>query len=1485
MKTPVSILNEWTALKDLQVGQQGTIELGDAGSTFTASGPDVLYATAPGGTHLFGNGNIELQSGYYYKGNGVYLEGIVSLPNDVLANSFASNSYITFGNNVGLLTTRGANVVYDTLGGPTSSHVFGNANVVIENGYYLKGNGYYIEGISTPDILANSVVSNTSVSANVFALKNSSGAANISYAQSNVYIQGANVVVPGASSLSVDAANLIANASGVYANVFALRNSPGANIAYTQSNLYVQGANVVVPAPYSLAVDAANLVANVSGVYANANVQVAQEISAGSLVVTGSADILGNAGVSALELGPGTSAVPTLTFVGSNTSGLYANAASQISTAIDTIETLTVAAGAVRANANVQVTKTGSAAAPSLYFGTDASSGLYAPAAGQVSVASGGLQRVLVDNLGNVTANANLIVSTLGSAATPSLRIGTATDTGMYAPSTSELALATAGVERVRSNATALFSRQGIRVGTGINDPGTLIEKRYNSVGDRYGMGQYFGGILRLYHSGVSATDFSIRFASAVNDASETVFTDFLISNVTGTTITGNANVSGVVAANTGTVAKPSYTFYSANSTGLYLSNATTGNVGVSANGNLALEIAPGNVTANANLIVSKTGAATTPSLYFGTDTSSGLYAPATGQVSVSAAGAQRFRVDATGGIVIGNANVSGVVLASNGTALQPAYTFYNANSSGIYLDGVSNVGISSNGVQRVLVSNAAATTYVVGNLNVDGAITSGTGEIVLEDLVLDGAAGNAVLTSSVDGVLGTDSGVRAYAGNVLGANTLTLQNVSLATSVDANTLSVSYANVCAFSNAIVVSNLGSAATPSLRFGTDASSGLYQPATGQIAVVSGGLQRVLIDNLGNLTANANLVVSQSGTSAAPSLRIGTATNTGFYAPTSGQVSVATGGVEYFRVSNVGVTANITGNLAVAPGSAANPALVFDADASSGFFQPVAGQVAIATAGIQRLGVDAGGLLLNGNLTSNVSGSAAAPAYTFLASNTSGIYLESGSSNVGISSNGAQQLKVSNAAGTTYIVGNLDVSGNVAFGNLSVQTIETSGELETGSLVVVGSGDILGNASASNVDIAQNLSFTGSNVFLNSPAANTLSVATSNAFLVSTGNLVVSNVGTSTIPTLRFGTDTASGFFAPATGQVSVASGGLQRLLIDNLGNISANANLIVSQLGAAATPSFRIGTSTNTGLFAPNVSQVSVATVGVQRLLVDDLGNLTANANLIVSQLGAAATPSLRIGTATDTGFYQPAAGNVSISTGGVERLRANAGGLYVIAGSVFAPDGTPTAPTHAFSNSTTSGVFLGNVQYGNVSVTANGTQRLQVSNVSGGLVSANANVQVQNTLYFGSDSASSINGPATGQVAVNIAGVQTLRVTTGNVVGVNSNITGDSFRYTSNSISETTANVTLPASVEGRFYVANTSVNDITITLPATFGKGFYTNVVGIGPGTVTFDPVPLNASGHSKLAAEYSVGQLLVLDNPDGVSASWLLAGDTAA
>ena len=147
----------------------------------------------------------------------------------------------------------------------------------------------------------------------------------------------------------------------------------------------------------------------------------------------------------------------------------------------------------------------------------------------------------------------------------------------------------------------------------------------------------------------------------------------------------------------------------------------------------------------------------------------------------------------------------------------------------------------------------------------------------------------------------------------------------------------------------------GTAAAPSIYFkdsGTD--TGFYSPGTDQVGISTGGVVRLTTST----TAFTGTLpwLGQNGTAAAPALSFSGDPNTGVYNVGADNIGVSTNGTLRFDISTTAVTSTLP---VVYPlGAVGTPSLTFTGDLNTGIYSPGADQVAITTAGVQRVNFNA-----------------------------------------------------------------------------------------------------------------------------------------------------------------------------------------------------------------------------------------------------------------------------------------------------------------------------------------------------------------------------------------------------------------------------------------------------------------------------------------------------------------------------------------------
>lgn len=86
--------------------------------------------------------------------------------------------------------------------------------------------------------------------------------------------------------------------------------------------------------------------------------------------------------------------------------------------------------------------------------------------------------------------------------------------------------------------------------------------------------------------------------------------------------------------------------------------------------------------------------------------------------------------------------------------------------------------------------------------------------------------------------------------------------------------------------------------------------------------------------------------------------------------------------------------------------------------------------------------------------------------------------------------------------------------------------------------------------------------------------------------------------------------------------------------------------------GSAAVPSITFDSDLDTGIYNSAANQVSITTAGIERLRVDSAGQIEA------VSLGTVSAPTFSFTTDPNTGIYSPGADQIAVATNGVERIK-----------------------------------------------------------------------------------------------------------------------------------------------------------------------------------------------------------------------------------
>lgn len=643
--------------------------------------------------------------------------------------------------------------------------------------------------------------------------------------------------------------------------------------------------------------------------------------------------------------------------------------------------------------------------------------------------------------------------------------------------------------------------------------------------------------------------------------------------------------------------------------------------------------------------------------------------------------------------------NISGSKIGlENGSAGSPSLYFNSDPDSGVYSVGANQVGISTNGVNRLTVGDSTF-TYNSNTIWHAGNDGSGSG---LDADTLDGLNSSDFQTS--------DAGLSSIAGLTTSANqmiyttasdtyattSLTSFSRTLLDDADAATMrstlgvlgvsdkaadselldgidstqflrsdeSDTLTGTLTIASGVIANTSGSTASPSYSFSDDLNAGMSRSGAGQLSLSTSGTERVRI-NSGGIGVN-------NGSASSPTFNFISNSNLGIYRVGVNQLGVSTGGTLRLTVESTGMTIN-SGVISNTLGTSALPSYTFTGDLDTGIYSPTSNQIGFSVAGVDAFRITTGQV-------GGASGTASAPGFSFLNDTNTGIY-RVGEDQLGIATNGSFRLSITPTGnitvgtGTEYALGGttprLQIHGTSA--DTSTLGITRWGENANPSYLMLGKsrGASIGTFGlVQNNDIISRILFVadnGSNLtsdagvieclmdgtpsststpgvirFKTTPAGST----SGNIRLTinSIGQSLFTTANTASTPAISFISDPDTGIYSSAANQLSISTGGSRRVLIQDTG--------IFLLAGSAASPSYGFTNDLDTGIYSSGTNELSISTGGSRRLLVADTGLYTVS--------GTAALPSYSFTSDGDTGMYLISADDLGFSTGGVQRLRIN---------------------------------------------------------------------------------------------------------------------------------------------------------------------------------------------------------------------------------
>jgi len=427
--------------------------------------------------------------------------------------------------------------------------------------------------------------------------------------------------------------------------------------------------------------------------------------------------------------------------------------------------------------------------------------------------------------------------------------------------------------------------------------------------------------------------------------------------------------------------------------------------------------------------------------------------------------------------------------------------------------------------------------------------------------------------------------------------------------------------------NTVTTSNFrgqGTVALPPYAFTGDVTSGMFLPTESNLAFTTAGVERMRITtgNVGIATPTPAFTLDVSGTAnVSGNLSVGS-------------ISTSGGGFS--------VPGNLTGGIirSSSNGTAALPAYTFSNDLTTGTFLPTVSNLALTTAGVERVRILPSG---------NVGIATPTPGFTLDVSGTANV---SGNLSVGT---------ISTSGGGFSVPGNLTggIIRSSSNGTASQPVYTFSNDLSSGLFIPFTSG--LGFATAGRERMT--ITSSGRVGIGNSDPINTLDV-TGNASVSSnlTGAIIrTSSDGTASAPAHTFSTDLSTGVFLPTASNLALTTAGVERMRILPSGNVG---------VGIAA-PTERLHVSGNaivTGTLTAGATTVS--SLGLGSGAITTTGSVSAGSAAVTGTLSAGATTVTSLaagsGAITTTGTLSGGATTVtSLAAGDVTVSSLN--GKYVM--------------------------------------------------------------------------------------------------------------------------------------------------------------------------------------------------------------------------
>jgi hypothetical protein len=162
----------------------------------------------------------------------------------------------------------------------------------------------------------------------------------------------------------------------------------------------------------------------------------------------------------------------------------------------------------------------------------------------------------------------------------------------------------------------------------------------------------------------------------------------------------------------------------------------------------------------------------------------------------------------------------------------------------------------------------------------------------------------------------------------------------------------------------VIAVTAGTAALPGIAVSGDLNTGITSPGADQLAISTGGTSRLAVSTTAvSSTLAVDVPLGAVGT---PSITFTGDLNTGIYSPGADQVAISTGGTQRLNADTAAVTSTLP---VVHPlGAVGTPSITFTGDLNTGIWSPAADTIAFSEGGAEAMRIDSSSRLLVGTST-------------------------------------------------------------------------------------------------------------------------------------------------------------------------------------------------------------------------------------------------------------------------------------------------------------------------------------------------------------------------------------------------------------------------------------------------------------------------------------------------------------------------------------